>query len=234
MRRRFLKKEQEKNQSSWMPDMYVDENDRKQITALSKIVKPEWKFLDIGVCQGALLLPMSKMMSYGWGFEAKPSNMNLLHKYFSGVNNVEIHNKAVSDTNGKIKFYQGRDAHTGSLNEKFIENLLGSHALSNTIEVESITLDYFLHDKDVDIIKIDVEGGEYLVFEGAKNILENRDIIWLVEFHNSDDWEQRQFLYEHGYDFFDRDTFQKLDRKCHRPYQCFIAREEKIKSLTRV
>jgi len=214
-----------------MRDMYVDENDRKQITALSKIVKPEWKFLDIGVCQGALLLPMSKMMSYGWGFEAKPSNMNRLNEYFSNVSNVEIYNKAVSNINGKIKFYQGRDSHTGSLSEKFTESLLGNHALSNTIEVESVTLDSFLKDKTVDVIKVDVEGGEYLVFEGAKNTLQNRDIIWLIEFHISDEWNKRELLYDYGYDLYDRDTFEKLDRNIERQYQVFACKNDNLKQL---
>ena len=53
--------------------MYIDDNDRKQIEALKKIVQPDWTFADVGVCQGAMLLPMSRMMKFGWGFEAKPS-----------------------------------------------------------------------------------------------------------------------------------------------------------------
>ena len=208
--------------------MYIDDNDKKQIEALSKIVQPEWTFCDIGVCQGAMLLPMSQMMKFGWGFEAKPSNMNYLNTIFDNIPNVEIFNQAVGDTNGIVSLYEGRDTHTASMNENFIQDLMGKNGLQRKFEVGSVRLDSFFEDKDVDVIKMDIEGAEWTALSGAKNLLENRDIIWLIEFHVNEEWDNRKMLYDLGYDIYDRDTFQKLDRDIPRVYQAFVCREGRL------
>jgi hypothetical protein len=58
------------------------------------------------------------------------------------------------------------------------------------VEVKANTLDYLLQlsgikHEDVNWIKIDVEGAEYDVLKGAKNILsKSRNISLLIEIHN--------------------------------------------------
>jgi hypothetical protein len=60
----------------------------------------------------------------------------------------------------------------------------------NFVEVKANTLDYLLQSngikhEQVNWIKIDVEGAEYDVLKGAKNILsESKDISLLIEIHN--------------------------------------------------
>ena len=66
------------------------------------------------------------------------------------------------------------------------------------------------------------------VLAGAKNLLENRDIIWLIEFHVNEEWDNRKMLYDLGYEIYDRDTFEKLDRDIPRTYQAFVCREGRI------
>ena len=211
--------------------MYVDEHDLKQIEALKKLVKPEWQFVDVGVCQGALLHPMSQMMSCGWGFEANPRNMPYLEEIFKRSFNAKIINMGISNKNQVGEFYIGKSAHTASMSESFARELMGGKGMGNKFQVPCVTLDSFLSDIQIDIIKMDIEGGEWIALEGATNILKNQDALWLMEFHMDDEWHKREIFYDHGYDIFDRDTFEKLDRNIGRPYQAFVAREDNMKSL---
>ena len=53
----------------------------------------------------------------------------------------------------------------------------------DTVEVECVTLDSQIGKRRVSFVKIDVEGGEYRVFEGMRGILENNHrIVILFEF----------------------------------------------------
>ena len=61
---------------------------------------------------------------------------------------------------------------------------------NNFVEVKANTLDYLLQSigikhEQINWIKIDVEGAEYDVLKGAKNILsKSKDISLLIEIHN--------------------------------------------------
>ena len=211
--------------------MYVDRHDMKQIEALKKLVKPEWQFIDVGACQGALMHPMSQMMNCGWGFEANPRNIPYLEGIFKKIFNVKIINMGISNKNQVDEFYIGTTSHNASISESFSREVLDGKGMENKFSIPCVTLDSFFHDVRIDIIKMDIEGGEWIALEGATNILKNQDAIWLIEFHMDDEWHKREIFYDHGYDIFDRDTFEKLDRNSDRPYQAFIAREDKMKSL---
>jgi len=54
--------------------------------------------------------------------------------------------------------------------------------LKNKIEVESITIDRFCQNNNInniDLLHLDVQGAEILVLEGAKNMIDSINIIWL-------------------------------------------------------
>jgi FkbM family methyltransferase len=65
-----------------------------------------------------------------------------------------------------------------------------AHGEEKFVEVKANTLDYLLHSnmikqEEVNWIKIDVEGAEYEVLKGAKDILPKcSDITLLIEIHN--------------------------------------------------
>lgn len=156
----------------------------KGLTTLAKkIVKPNMIVVDIGghigyysVLFSKLVLPRGKVFA----FEPEPHNFELLSKNIkiNNINNCEIINKAVSSANGTIKLYLDADN-------------LGAHSAVDTghskkiINVDTVTLDDYFENKKVkvDLIKMDIEGYEYAVLEGAKNILEkNKDIVVIMEF----------------------------------------------------
>lgn len=91
---------------------------------------------------------------------------------------VEIIQKAVSKKNGKIKFVLEAESEINHIASENIED-------KNVKIVNCITLDTFVKEKGInyiDFLKVDVEGAELFVFQGAKNCFrENKISIILFE-----------------------------------------------------
>lgn len=87
-------------------------------------------------------------------------------------------NKAASDRLATVPFFlcKPNDA-LGSLFPT-----LRAHEF--TAPVETITIDEFLAGQPVDVVKMDIEGGEPYALEGMKKTLsENKNIVFFVEFN---------------------------------------------------
>lgn len=57
--------------------------------------------------------------------------------------------------------------------------------ITETVTVPCVTLDSLAADYGTpDLVKVDVEGGEELVLQGAKDLIAQRETSWLVEFHS--------------------------------------------------
>lgn len=189
-----------------------------QIAALKKFVGPNIVYADVGACRGELLNFLSSNCSYGYAFEPDAENCKYLKTTFD-MNKITLVEKVVSDINGTVDFYNS-SSHVG--------NILGHNMdyipYEEKISVESITLDEYFKDKHVDLIKIDVEGAEWKIFNGAVNLLRDRNIIFQVEFHLDRDWDNRSILYDHGYQIYDLNMNKlKLDDK--RIYQSIIIKD---------
>lgn len=191
----------------------------KQIDALKKILTNDTVYVDIGACRGELLSFLSDHCKYGYAFEPEPNNFQFLQQYFTR-SNIELINKIVSDVSGPLKFFT-HQTHMG--------NILGHNMdyvpFKDHIHIESVTLDDYFANKNIDFIKLDVEGAEWQVFEGARSILDKRNVIWQVEFHLDEDWYRRNILYDYGYHIYDLDL-NKLSRDASRPYQGIVSKNE--------
>ena len=191
----------------------------KQIEALKKILTDDTIYIDIGACRGELLSFLSTNCKYGYAVEPEPNNFLFLQQYFSRPN-IQLINKIVSDISGPVKFFT-HQTHMG--------NILGHNMdyipFKDYVYIESITLDNFFKDKAIDFVKLDVEGAEWKVFEGAKNILEQRNIVWQVEFHLDEDWHLRNILYDYGYNIYSLDL-KKLSKDSPRPYQGIVSKND--------
>ena len=111
-----------------------------------------------------------------YAFEADPENYKLLEYNTRHLKNISLKQKAVSEHTGKIDFYH-------------IENSTGCHSVidpegnSHKISVDSVALDDLIASGEiekVDIIKIDIEGGEPLAFKGMKRLLTESSSIQLI------------------------------------------------------
>ena len=75
--------------------------------------------------------------------------------------------------------------------------------MNGVIAVPMITLDEFVNVKHLTLLKIDVEGFEKFVLEGARHLLEHTDYIYFEA------WDQH--YKKHGYSF--RDVYDLLRSK---------------------
>lgn len=128
-------------------------------------------------------------------FEPVPDSFKLCVDRRNGLDDarrkrIRIHNVAITNKQGSIPFYPVDPSKSSVPNVgassmfKFIEGLNGSpfgqNLVQNEIQVKANTLDKWCKEhkvKEVDIMWVDVQGAELLVFEGAKNILKNTRII---------------------------------------------------------
>lgn len=188
--------------------MYVNPNDRgiapmllmdgvmeKYDTELfKKMVKEGMIVVDIGANVGYFTLIAAKLVGKSgivYAFEPEPTNYELLCKNIevNGYTNVIPIQKAVSNRNGKAKIWCDKiNFASPSFSRDNVLVFLKDNILEKNsfVEVETITLDEFLkntvRNAKVDIIKIDVEGAEGLIIDGAKQALEGNNLKIIMEF----------------------------------------------------
>lgn len=149
-----------------------------------KLINPNTILIDIGANIGYYTLIASQIIENGkiYSFEPELNNYKLLVKNIklNKLNSVFPFQKAISNKIGMIKIF------LDSIN-------LGNHSLAKKnvpdqddfIEVETITLDSFIENFDEihDIlIKIDTQGAEGLILEGAKKLLKRENLKIIMEF----------------------------------------------------
>jgi len=113
-------------------------------------------------------------------FEPTPANVALLHKSIeaNGYKNVTVVAMAVSNRSGTAKLLLGRNSECNRITPADEDGA--------SIRVETVTLDeYFApFGMRVDLIKIDAEGAEMAILEGARELLaRNPDLIILTEYN---------------------------------------------------
>jgi FkbM family methyltransferase len=107
-------------------------------------------------------------------FEPVPKNAGFLHHHvaINGCNNVVVHELALADLDGMIGFDLGQSNSQGHLSE------------SGSLLVQCARIDSLVAALAVpppDIMKIDVEGAEVAVLNGASQVLaRNKPIIFLA------------------------------------------------------
>ena len=117
------------------------------------------------------LYPEAEIVS----FEPDPYIFNIL-KYnldSTGISNVTIHQKALWNKAESLQFYS--DGADGGRLDKILEDV-------KVFNVEAISLRNFLN-REVDLLKIDIEGAELIVLEDCKDLLGNVARIF-VEYHS--------------------------------------------------
>lgn len=178
--------------------MYVDGRDKNIVPDLlskgayepfetelfKKSLKKGEVVLDIGAHIGYYTLIAAKIVGDEgkvFAFEPAPDNYALLEKNVNvnGYRNVILEQKATSDKTGKLKLYL-----TG--NNTAMHRIYPSRYSVNSIEIDTIRLDDYFEDYSgkIDMIKIDVEGAEWSVFQGMPQILQkNRKLRIFTEFN---------------------------------------------------
>lgn len=116
-------------------------------------------------------------------FEPHPESFKILKKRFDADQLTVCHKMALSDSNGSTGLNVNLHTGTNSIlaTDPQAENYWGQGLLKtvSSIVVDTITLDTFCSDagiRDIDILKIDVQGTELNVLAGARKMLQNHAI----------------------------------------------------------
>ena len=166
-------------------------------------------FIDVGAAFGIYSLLASRcLIDTGLVISIEPSRKNfavlLDNIKINQIQNINPYNLAFSNIIGSTKLYHANDPGRNSLAK------VGEFEDSENVLVES--LDNFLQKNNVtkvDIIKIDVEGAEGLVIEGACSTIHVFRPIIIFEINKNKNYQfdrkletACKFLYEEKYSFF--------------------------------
>lgn len=149
------------------------------LLVVKSLLKPGSVFLDIGANAGVFSLAASQWVgSEGKviAFEPSSREYRLLEENVSlnNLSNVCLEKLAISNTNGSGALQIAVGQHNG---QNTLCNEFAYEGVSSGITeaVSLTTLDQYVLEKKlsrVDLIKLDIEGAEYLAFQGAKNTLQ--------------------------------------------------------------
>lgn len=154
---------------------------------LEKLIEPGFIVVDVGANIGMHTITMSRCLK-GAGvvhaFEPMPETAELLETNLD-INGcrgyAKIHRIALSNSNSRQKLHLG---HTSGHHSLYPLGGGGVDTRSREIEVEVATLDSVLISQSyIDLIKIDAEGAELAVLEGASQIVKRSpDLAIIAEF----------------------------------------------------
>ena len=182
--------------------LIINQSEPKKLNMIEDFVSLNDIIFDIGANIGIYTLIFSKYAKKVYAFEPLPRNYYYLQRTLNinGVENVHIINKAISDRTRTLYFEKGDSWATGSISNE------------GEIKISSITLDNFCDSNKIspDFLKIDVEGAEYSVLKGAKNILSKNKPGILIEIHGTDTKIKCfEYLKELDYNYFKRIMINK-------------------------
>ncbi len=143
---------------------------------------------DIGAHVGFYTLIFSRIVgSQGkvYAFEPLSPNCDILNRHLvlNKITNVTIEQCVVSNINGHVLFYTHDSRALGTI----IRNC--NYSYKATINVPSITIDNFVyqeHNKPPNLIKMDIEGAEYLACNGMIRTLRENEPILFIALHDAD------------------------------------------------
>lgn len=147
-------------------------------------LKPNATIIDIGANIGLTTLPGARLVPHGKVIAVEPSPIAFcaLQRLVdtNGLTNCEPVNVCMGAAAGSVPFVENASFLAGSY-------VGGDARQSATTNVEMTTLDEFLSNRplqSVDLVKIDVEGFELDVLQGALKTIEHYNPTFVVEFNS--------------------------------------------------
>ena len=141
--------------------------------------------LDVGANVGdwtaALLnvVPSARVLA----LEPNPGSFDVLAQRFAEDARVTVSRRAASNTNAELEFYATEHSHNASLHQPRQETGElyhgGGWETTATFSVDAVTIDQLVGDRDVALLKLDVQGAEREALEGAGTTLTRTGAILL-------------------------------------------------------
>lgn len=171
--------------------------------------------IDVGANKGVFSYAMLNCSKEVYAFEPNPKLFRMLSSWAKG--RVHLHSEALSNQTGRAKLLlpisvNGYSNQGASLSET---KVTGTH---DTVTINTVRLDD-LGIKNVGFIKIDVEGFEHEVLEGAEETIQ-RDkpnlLVEMEELHNK------------------KPIQDSIDSICSRGYDCFVLSRGTLTPIARI
>lgn len=158
---------------------FVKKNAESEIELLKHLCKKDSISIDIGADDGIYLAQLYKLSKYCYAFEPRHDAKIRLDKMFSRVKNIKIFEIALSN-------YVGTANMQVLLNDVSRSTIHTTNDLSKegnviNISIKTSKLDEIKIADNVAFIKIDVEGHELEVLEGAKSLLLKNHPTLMIE-----------------------------------------------------
>ncbi len=164
--------------------------------ALQRLVAPGMTVFDVGANAGFYTIAFSRLVGpqgQVYVFEPLAENVSniLKHVLLNRAGNVTVVQAAVADRFGIVAF------------RRAASNAMGLIAENGEYRVPAVSLDHLITEESMpvpDIVKMDVEGAESRVLEGAWSLLNRRKTIWFVATHGEEQEHRcRSILTRAGY-----------------------------------
>jgi FkbM family methyltransferase len=177
---------------------------------LSALLSGSDTFIDVGANVGVFSASLSKLKSIFqnvdfFAFEANPDTFSRLSETIEGLP-VKAHCVALSKNTGELEFVGGTASgvftaidYASSYNNK--EKMFIPCCRLDSFDIKGVSM----------VIKIDVEGQEMDVLEGASKFFENEFVKAVYLDGYSSKSRVENFLKDHGFSFFDGRSLQPVE-----------------------
>ena len=162
---------------------------------LKRIVEPGWTVIDAGGHVGLFTTELAQLVGpngHVFVFEPHPDNVRTISKRVArkGLSGrIDIIQAAVSDGAApSVELYPGRNMSSGEWNIVGID--VDGHRHLPRLTVPAVSLDAFLPEQRINLVKMDIEGAEHLALRGMNRILVQQRPVLVIEFHSSTDYQE--------------------------------------------
>jgi FkbM family methyltransferase len=174
--------------------MHYPKSAEQELSYLDRIVPEGAVTVDVGANYGLYTRKLARLSKQVYAFEPSHAMADLLRR--TSASNVSVHEIALSDQTGSAELFIPRD------DRQLIHSLASLEPTATasskqgvSVNVPTARLDAIVH-QDVAFVKVDVEGHELNVLNGAVELLEHSQPVFLVEAEDRHRVEATRTIFE--------------------------------------
>jgi FkbM family methyltransferase len=175
---------------------YIEFDDLMEYSVLNIDIDSIKTFIDIGANYGFSSVPFMKKGIKTYMIEGDKNNAEILNQMYGKNNNIKIIDKVISDIDGEIDLYI--DDVYSTISSIFETDANGKSDNKTKITVPSITpntlIEKCIEEDVIDLMKVDIEGAEYKLFESISDSNLKKVNKFMIEFHNNDNYQVMNIL----------------------------------------
>lgn len=171
---------------------------------VQRLVRPGMTAYDVGANAGFYTLALSRLVRSGRVYAFEPFAENCVNLYnhirMNALSNIELFQVAVANQSSISGFHVSES------------NAMGYVVQEAAYHVATVSLDDLIEKYGLpipDVVKMDIEGGEFAALNGGRHVLERKTTIFIIALHGKD---QRHrcggILANYGYSVFRLDGAQ--------------------------